>query len=862
MAAVNSANCRRWSQRQRPDRSMLTTAFIVVTLSISVASDITTPCGPCSCHDQNVNCSFRNLTSVPQHGLPHNATGFDLSHNRIRDLPDRVFSQFRNLTYLDLSNNLLHNLSIDVFVGLDNLQHLDLSQNDLPLSNESYPPGVFRELSTSLTQLRLEGNCLAGMWNFQSKETGVILNYPDKALSDLTSLESLSVDGLPDVEFGLGFDSLTRLQNLSLSGMGGGYCVVNILRNETLHHLPASLQVLRMANCNISNIEPDAFRTLQNLELLDLSHNPDLGFDTLGEAFFSLQGSSLKELRIGSIVQPYEMFVTVTVHQTRYFKNTVLEAIHAEFNRIQFFCRGALDNMPRTLSYVNVFGNQLSFGAYIQDIHKLANLTYVQGDGRRLASPLPDYYPSREPVECGSGSDDHVTTCSRTWTPGEHGMMARWNQLYYKLLALDVAPNNSLAHLDLSNNILTYWIGPITGLNNLTWLSIENNLAWNVSFTFFQSFPSLVYFNGSRNYLRHAIENDTEGALFETLDKLEVLDLSRNYINYIPENIFRGLVNLINLTLAHNSIFSFNVNMTHMKNFRMLDLSFNYIHYLPQPVIKFLNSLAAEPNVTVLVDLTYNPIGCSCKQIDFLTWIQESDVKLINRTNYYCQKSDSTGEQPVGSFQEVIDELQRTCHDNEGILVGVVSCCFCLMIALLSALAYRFRWKLRYLYYASRLAYRRQHDDEDEQSFEFDAFVSYASEDNDFVRGELIERLETRAGLRLNVHNRDWIPGRPIPSNILAAVQSSRRTLVVLTRHLLDSDWCEYEMQMATMEAVYTGRDVLLFLLYEDVPSHELPRQVLYNIQSSTYIQYPSHDHADTALVDNFWQRLAQAIRD
>nr|KAG5697176.1 hypothetical protein BaRGS_002185 [Batillaria attramentaria] len=507
----------------------------------------------------NVNCSFRNLTSVPQHGLPHNATGFDLSHNRIRDLPDRVFSQFRNLTYLDLSNNLLHNLSIDVFVGLDNLQHLDLSQNDLPLSNESYPPGVFRELSTSLTQLRLEGNCLAGMWNFQSKETGVILNYPDKALSDLTSLESLSVDGLPDVEFGLGFDSLTRLQNLSLSGMGGGYCVVNILRNETLHHLPASLQVLRMANCNISNIEPDAFRTLQNLELLDLSHNPDLGFDTLGEAFFSLQGSSLKELRIGSIVQPYEMFVTVTVHQTRYFKNTVLEAIHAEFNRIQFFCRGALDNMPRTLSYVNVFGNQLSFGAYIQDIHKLANLTYVQGDGRRLASPLPDYYPSREPVECGSG---------------------------------------------------------------------------------------------------------------------------------------------------------------------------------------------------------------------------------------------------------------------------------------------------------------RQHDDEDEQSFEFDAFVSYASEDNDFVRGELIERLETRAGLRLNVHNRDWIPGRPIPSNILAAVQSSRRTLVVLTRHLLDSDWCEYEMQMATMEAVYTGRDVLLFLLYEDVPSHELPRQVLYNIQSSTYIQYPSHDHADTALVDNFWQRLAQAIRD
>ena len=68
-----------------------------------------------------------------------------------------------------------------------------------------------------------------------------------------------------------------------------------------------------------------------------------------------------------------------------------------------------------------------------------------------------------------------------------------------------------------------------------------------------------------------------------------------------------------------------------------------------------------------------------------------------------------------------------------------------------------------------------------------------------------------------------------IASNIVDSVQRSRRTLVVLTRALLASHWCHYELQMALMEQAETGRDVLLFLLYEHVPSQEMPREVLFN---------------------------------
>ena len=99
--------------------------------------------------------------------------------------------------------------------------------------------------------------------------------------------------------------------------------------------------------------------------------------------------------------------------------------------------------------------------------------------------------------------------------------------------------------------------------------------------------------------------------------------------------------------------------------------------------------------------------------------------------------------------------------------------------------------------------------------------------------------------------------GQYIASNIVDSVQRSRRTLVVLTRALLDSDWCHYELQMALMEGAHTGRDVLLFLLYEHVPADELSRDMLANLQATVYMEFP-HDEDNRAL---FWGRLAQALR-
>ncbi|KAK7500880.1 hypothetical protein BaRGS_00007760 [Batillaria attramentaria] len=848
-------------------------------------TDIKRHCGECLCNKTYVDCSDRSLTAVPNNSLPLEAETLILRHNRLESLPDGVFARFQSLKYLDLSGNQLQELSTDVFLGLDNLYSLDLAWNTLTLSDETYPPGVFRPFNASLVRLRLEGNCQAGKDNCRTGETSVNLTYPDKALSDLANLETLYIDGLPEVSFGPGFANMTKLHSLHLLGYTEGFCGMNGLTNETFVHLPKSLRLLNMSDCNISSIEPDAFTPVRTLKTLDISYNKDLGFDMLADAMESLQGSDLLHLHIDSLVHRYTMSVLITQWHTRYFKNTSIVTISAQYNRIEAFCEGALDNMPDTLEYVDLFANLLGFGRYFKDLGKLKSLKKLTVDGRFWASPPPYAYPPTVPRDCQKTPGVADRRCENGWThemdvleawrpdfmidtrtvsslrqdstrtltfvlpPKLQEFKSRCTQLYYQLLEINVDPNNSLHTLDLTSNLLAVWIGPITGLN-LTTLSLANNFAHNVSNSFFKTLTSLTSFNASRNDLRQVIANDTNGTLFEPLVNLEVLDLSRNFLNYIPNNIFKGLVNLTTLILSKNEIVKFFADLSHMQNLKLLDLSYNQIHFLPETTMTHLDNIAAQPNASVYVVIIYNPSPAPAS----------TSTSSRGSKNYYCLTSDGKDTEPMDNFFGMIKELEKSCADFAGILVGAVSCFICLMIALTSALAYRFRWKLRYLYYASRLNYRPQHNEED--SFEFDAFVSYASEDNDFVHGELVERLEERAGLRLNVHNRDWIPGRPIPTNIVAAVQSSRRTLVVLTRHLLESDWCQYEMQMATMEAAHSGRDVLLFLLYEDVPSHELPRQVLYNLQASTYILYPSHDHADSRLVDSFWQRLSQAIRD
>lgn len=102
----------------------------------------------CSGNNRNVDCSGRNLTTLP-HGFQDNITYLNLSHNHLEDLNSQL-TRFANLRTLDISHNQLWNLpanlprslweiyaahnNIKVLQKLDtayqwNLKVLDVSEN-------------------------------------------------------------------------------------------------------------------------------------------------------------------------------------------------------------------------------------------------------------------------------------------------------------------------------------------------------------------------------------------------------------------------------------------------------------------------------------------------------------------------------------------------------------------------------------------------------------------------------------------------------------------------------------------------------------------------------------------------------------
>lgn len=77
-----------------------------------------------------------------------------------------------------------------------------------------------------------------------------------------------------------------------------------------------------------------------------------------------------------------------------------------------------------------------------------------------------------------------------------------------------------------------------------------------------------------------------------------------------------------------------------------------------------------------------------------------------------------------------------------------------------------------------------------------DVFISYSSHDKEWVRGELLPRIEA-AGLEAFIDFRDFRPGALVISEMERGVRECRKTLMVLTPDYLNSEWAEFESIMA-----------------------------------------------------------------
>ncbi|BFZ00789.1 hypothetical protein BsWGS_03828 [Bradybaena similaris] len=812
----------------------------------------------CAC--KSTKCDFQVcfLTSVPQ-DLPRNITDLNLATNDIQTLTANSFLRYECLEHLILSYNKLSVIEDGAFNGLSRLTVLDLSNNFIG-DNANLSEYIFVPLK-SLKVLRLNDNI---------DSTCSSARRPDLMLTYLENLTELYIYNYGDQEYGPGFRNMTSLRNLTFSCE----CFIDHLSNTSFINL-GQITLLNISNCNIQGafIENGALAPLTNLRTLDISMNTCIGTEYLPAILSGLKRSNLQNLIMDKVVSDYSKnFINSSMTQILPYNLTMLSA---RDNNILSIDNDGVKSLPKSLKLIDLSGNYM-----IMDPKKIALDTmgelqvlliningdecYPKSNGRTGPLVLEDFhFYQSEPT-----TDQNVNNTAIYTLSLRVGARMPW-KLRLVQVSLKSVPNDFLRSIDENNN--------------LEQLDLRCSLLPQLDFNSFKSLTRLRHLNVGSSSVEQLIlfgiptvspitdlilESNklnnflnTITAPFDGLNNLVHLDISLNYINNLHPDLFYGLNKLQNILLHGNTFSRFSANISHIKSLKILDVRNTGLSNLPDHVRTHINHLSRVRPVQITVKMSGCPIQCDCFNLDFLKWMVNPPAFNNNFTGYKCRYSDTSIKEITDQYAATIRDLERECAQNYPMFLVILAATTIIFCAVVGTIIYRFRWKIRYLYYAAYLKVMVTDKNDNSNTFIYDVFVSYDSKDQRFVKRCLTPELEKR-DLKLLIHTRDFMAGTFIASNIVMAVAESRKTLVVLTSNLMESTWCNYEIQMATMEAVHTGRPVLVFLLKENIPNRELDVELLRYIKSNTYLPYPGpEEEGDEEIMKKFYDKLAHDLK-
>ncbi|XP_033758197.1 toll-like receptor 4 [Pecten maximus] len=730
----------------------------------------------CRCYISSDNtlvadCSYLNIELVPR--FHRNVTVIHLQGNKLRTFSGEGIPE--TVTYLDLSGNRVNSFIGFPFKDMKQLEYLYLNNNALQYTKEVFHDNIFHGL-TSLKHLNIKQNNI----KFALRN----LHFP-VGLSKLENLETLLLDGVDMTGFEESFESLTSLNTLDLSGKTG-VCHLGILRSNFFQNI-SNLVNLDISGCTIHKIEVGTFRILKSLHTLNISSNECLTFRVLGNVTHDLQYTSIRVLDISRLHCTFGPSTVIHRHDIEHLLNTNLTHLYVESNRMAMLNTGVARTLPRNLKFLSVADNKLSFGLYyVELISELPNIEIVradhQGSPHNLETGSSDCNDWRAPPpssELSFSGSSELLDCNRN--------PLRKLDHNSKILTKFSFPV-SLREFYYSHNAMDFEIGSLVfGENNLEILDLSNNL-----------------FHSWRGPLTN-------------LRQLKYIDLSHNYCTYMSEYFF-SVDNIVKTLLIQNNLLGLVLNkddnrniFKNFTNLELLDLSTNHIYALPTLLFKHQYKLQ-----------TLNLVK---------KWISKNRAFFVNFDAYECLFSNGT-QVPFSNFDDTLIEITKSCDSYIGIIAVFASVILLSISLTISGIVYRYRWKLRYLFYMAKTRYRGYTpvtNAEDDDDFIYDAFISYSSDDCKFVKNDILSNLEDKQGLQLCLHQRDFSPGVEIAENITNAIHQSRKTVVLLSRNYLDSHWCMFEFNMARMESIYSrgASSILLLVFYEEIPSQRLTSYVI-----------------------------------
>ncbi|KAJ9578344.1 hypothetical protein L9F63_005436, partial [Diploptera punctata] len=751
----------------------------------------------------------------------------DLGENHIANIFNSSFGGMQHMYGLRLTENNIGNITKGTFDKMSALKILNLSRNKI----QKVEPGAF-DANVNLQAIRLDGNQLTDIGGLFTKLPSLIwLNISDNQLEWFdyalipTGLQWLDIHANRIAELGNYFEIESQLHLSTFDASS------NKLTEITGSAIPDSVELLFLNDNLISKVQSYTFFKKPNLTRVDL----------FGNKITSLNPNSLRISAVPPLRKLPEFYIGGNPYQCDCTMDW-LQRINVE-NRAR--------NQPRLMDLDSI---------YCKLLYNRGR-TYVP-----LVEAAPHQFLCRYDFHCFAlchccdfDACDCEMTCPTNCTC-YHDQSWSANVVdcagagYVERLPDQIPMDATQLYLD-GNDIRAVGSHAFIGRKRL----------------------KILFMNASNIEIIH---NRT----FNGLKELELLHLEDNRIKELKGYEFEGLDSLRELYLQGNKITSIhNATFMPMRELRILRLDHNRIKRF---AVWVLSSTLTE------IYLAANPWKCDCDFTDkFREWIQTAGESISDGTSLQCvysnnnktdaEDGEDAGEEVDGDdgYYLIYDNttcigvnaadntingnltstktiIQRQAIQDYLPLLIATLCAFLVVIAIILAV-FIFRQEMRVWFHSRfgiRLFYRSNDVDRDDRDKLFDAFVSYSSKDEAFVAEELAPILEHGdPPYKLCLHYRDFPMGAFIADTIVQAVESSRRTIMVLSENFIKSEWCRFEFKSAHHQVLRDRRRRLIVVLLGEVPQKDLDPDIRLYLKTNTYLQWGDK---------LFWEKLRFALPD
>ena len=306
---------------------------------------------------------------------------------------------------------------------------------------------------------------------------------------------------------------------------------------------------------------------------------------------------------------------------------------------------------------------------------------------------------------------------------------------------LDFCSDSSIEELHFAENNLPSFEFKMKN-PRIKFLNLSHNKIENINRDAVRYLPSLTRLDLSNNDLSETNAFDTISHLFRYNTQLRDIDLSANNLEFLPNETFANKAHLELMNLSSNAFDQIHFHFWNLPNLTTIDLSFNKMVNLDSHSRHSLDNwyrFHPEKHESVSLILHGNPFSCSCSSLDFVKWFVASPIfSSPPARQYFCHIDNQRMPLTVNAVQGDCDRIRK--ERLQIILESTLIPISLIVLLVLAVVLYRrYKRKQREKLQDDRIRLLRENE------AMFAVFLSHSSDENEFVRNNILKPLQVCA---------------------------------------------------------------------------------------------------------------------